>query len=185
MKTFGSVLGTLATLAALAFAAAMLVPAALGYERYVILTGSMGGTYDPGSIVYAKAVPTDGLRVGDVITYAPPPGNTPTPLVTHRIAKIDEQAGGPRVYRTKGDANPSLDRWSFTLPDSEQARVAFSVPHLGKVISALSDRQTRMLVIGVPAGLIALLVLVGLFREAGAARGPGVQAPAPVAWTRI
>ena len=53
-------------------AAATLVPAVAGYDRYVITSGSMTGTYDTGSIVYAKAVPTADLRVGDVITYAPP-----------------------------------------------------------------------------------------------------------------
>jgi signal peptidase len=184
MKTAGSVLGTLAVLIGLAFAAIMLAPALLGYERYVILTGSMTGTYDPGSIVYAKPVPTADLRVGDVITYAPPPGNTPTPLVTHRIASIDVQPGGQRVFRTKGDANAVPDGWTFTLPDARQARVSYSVPYAGLLISALSDRRTRMLVIGVPAGLIALLVLAGLFREGREAqrapRGPGEPA-----WTRI
>ena len=43
-------------------AAIMLVPAALGFHRYVILTGSMTGTYDPGSIVYDRPVPTSTLK---------------------------------------------------------------------------------------------------------------------------
>jgi len=55
-------------------AAVMLVPALLGYHRYVILNGSMTGTYDPGSIVFDKPVPVSMLKVGDVITYSPPPG---------------------------------------------------------------------------------------------------------------
>jgi signal peptidase I len=156
MKTAGTLIGTLATIVGIAFAALMLVPALLGYERYVILTGSMTGTHDAGSIVYNQPVPTSELRVGDVITYAPPPGNTPTPLVTHRIVSIDTHEG-QRVFRTKGDANAAADRWTFTLPGATQARVEHSVPHAGHVISALSDRRTRMLVIGVPAGLIALL----------------------------
>ena len=185
MKTAGSVLGTLATVAALAFAAIMLVPAALGYERYVILTGSMAGTYDPGSIVYDEAVPVGELKVGDVITYAPPPGKTPTPLVTHRIAEIKLQPTGERVYRTKGDANPGIDPWEFTLPNPTQARVRYSVPHAGHVISALSDRETRMLIIGGPAMLIALLVLAGMVRESRAA-GRAQQGPAVTpGWTRI
>jgi signal peptidase len=185
MKIIGTSIGTVATLLAFAFAAVMLVPAVLGYERYVILTGSMAGTYDPGSIVYAKPVATEELEVGDVITYAPPPGETPTPLVTHRIAKIALQADGTRTYRTKGDANEALDRWTFTLPAATQARVEHSVPHVGHVISALSDRRTRMLVIGAPAMLIALLVLAGLFRESAAARRSAAPRPTRSAWTRI
>lgn len=185
MKTAGTVLGTLATIVAFAFAAVMLVPAALGYERYVILTGSMAGTYDPGSIVYDEKVPVADLRVGDVITYAPPPGNTPLPLVTHRIAKIDMQPDGTRVFRTKGDANNAIDPWKFTLPSPTQARVSYSVPHAGRAIIALTDRETRMLIIGGPAMLVALFVLVGMFREGrDAGRGPQT-APGAAGWTRI
>ena len=40
----------------------MLIPAALGYQRYVIVSDSMSGTYDRGSLVYDKVVPTAGLR---------------------------------------------------------------------------------------------------------------------------
>ena len=35
----------------------MLVPALLGFQRYVILTGSMTGTYDRGSIVFDRPSP--------------------------------------------------------------------------------------------------------------------------------
>ena len=43
---------------ALIFALAVLVPALLGYQRYVITSGSMTGTYDRGSLVFDKVVPT-------------------------------------------------------------------------------------------------------------------------------
>jgi signal peptidase len=156
---------TAVTVVALMLAAVMLVPAALGYERYVIVSGSMTGTYDRGSIVYDKTVPTSELSVGDAITYAQPAGQTPYALVTHRIASI-RTVRGQRVLRTKGDAVDHVDPWTFTLPDARQARVAFSVPYAGYVISALSDRRVRMIVIGAPALLIALLALAGVAREA-------------------
>ena len=172
----------LVTAVALALAAVMLLPAAFGYDRYVIVSDSMTGTYDRGSIVYAKAVPTDALRVGDAITYAPPPGFVPHELVTHRIvgAKVVD---GERVFRTKGDAVPTADPWTFMLPESTQARVDFSVPYAGFVIAALADRETRMLVIGLPALLIALSVLVGLAREWRRERA--AQAPPSSVWVRL
>ena len=117
--------GGLLTTVAVALAAAVLVPALLGYQRYVITSGSMTGTYDRGSIVYDRVVPTRSLDVGDVITYAPPAGAGPAGLVTHRIAAITPQPGGARVFRTKGDANPVKDPWTFTLSRPTQARVAF------------------------------------------------------------
>lgn len=158
----------LAMAAVAALAAVTLGPALAGYDRYVITSGSMSGTYDTGSIVYTKAVPTESLRVGDVITYAPPAGASPTALVTHRIASIAHEPGGERVFATKGDANASADGWRFELPDARQGRVAFGLPLAGYVFVALGRRELRMLLIGVPALLVALSVLLGMIREARA-----------------
>ena len=146
----------------------LVVPAVLGYQRYVIVSGSMTGSYDRGSLVFDDVVPTRDLKVGDVITYTPPPGSGPTGLVTHRIAAITRDAQGTR-YRTKGDANAAADPWTFTLRGERQARVVASVPWAGYALSALSDRRVRLLVVGVPALLIAITALGGLWRESGAA----------------
>lgn len=142
--------------------------ALLGWQRYVIVSGSMTGTYDRGSLVLDQVVPTASLRVGDVITYRPPPGDSVHDLVTHRIYAIGRGPGGERVYRTKGDANPVPDPWTFTLPRPQQARVRFGIPYAGFAVAALSDRSVRMILVGLPAALIALASLAGLWREAGA-----------------
>jgi signal peptidase len=159
--------GGLLTAAAVALAAAVLVPALLGYQRYVITSGSMTGTYDRGSLVYDRVVPTASLKVGDVITYDPPAGAGPAGLVTHRIVSIAPQPGGARVFRTKGDANPVKDPWTFTLQNRTQARAAFHLPYAGFALAALAQRNLRMLLIGIPALLVALSVLARLWREAG------------------
>jgi signal peptidase len=112
-------------------------------------------------------VPTSTLAVGDVITYDPPQGAPG--LVTHRIAAITVRPDGTRLYRTKGDANPTADPWTFTLTGRTQAKASFHVAYVGFALAALSDRRLRMLIIGVPALLVALSVLAGLWREAGAA----------------
>ena len=154
--------------AGVAFGALLVVPALLGSQRYVIVSGSMTGTYDRGSLVLDEVVPTASLRVGDVITYMPPRGVGPGHLVTHRIAAIARGPRGERVYHTKGDANPTPDPWTFTLPKPRQARVRVGVPYVGFLLAALSQRTARMLAIGVPAALIALASLAGAWREAGA-----------------
>ncbi len=142
----------------------LLVPALLGYERYVIVSGSMRGTYDQGSLVFDEVVPVRALRVGDVITYRPPPGSGPAGLVTHRIVAIEPDG---RI-QTKGDANPAVDPWTFRLTGERQARVVAGVPYAGHALAALSDRRVRMLIVGIPAALIALSTLAGLWRESGA-----------------
>jgi signal peptidase len=164
LRRFG---GGLLTAAAVALAAAVLVPALLGYQRYVITSGSMTGTYDRGSLVYDRVVPTASLKVGDVITYTPPAGAGPAGLITHRIVSVTPQPGGARVLRTKGDANPVVDPWTFTLQNRAQARVAFHLPYAGFALAALADRRLRMLIIGLPALLVALSVLAKLWRDAG------------------
>ena len=154
--------GALPLLAAVALGALVLVPALLGFQRYVILTGSMTGTYDRGSIVFDRVVPTSSLRTGDVITFRPPGQSG---LVTHRIHGL-KIIRGKRVFSTKGDFNTIPDVWNpFTLTEPKQAKVAFSVPYAGFALSALSDRRNRMLVIGIPAAFIALVTLIALFRE--------------------
>ena len=161
--------GSVAVLAAgLLLGLGLVVPALLGYQRYVIVSGSMTGTYDRGALVYDDVVPVGELRVGDVITYRPPPGAGPTGLVTHRIAAIGRDEQGARVFRTKGDANPTVDPWTFTLARPTQARVVAGVPWVGYVLSALSDRGVRLVVVGLPALLIAVACIAGLWREAGA-----------------
>lgn len=71
------------------------------------------------------------------------------------------------MFRTQGDANAVADPWTFTLPRGGQARVVAGVPYAGFALATLAKREFRMVLVGVPAGLIALLALAGLWKEAG------------------
>ncbi len=153
--------GTGLLVTAFGLAALMFLPPLFGYQRYVIDGGSMTGSIDRGSIVYDKAVPVAGLHVGDVITYAPPGGA----LLTHRIVWAGRDGHGRLAFRTKGDANKAADPWRFTLTRPTQARVAFHIPYVGYAFAALAIRWLRMLIIGLPALLIAIAAIAGLRRE--------------------
>jgi signal peptidase len=157
--------GGAALLGLLAIAALMLLPPVLGYQRYVIEGGSMGGTIPRGSIAYEEVVPAARIRVGDVITYRPP-GQAGRRLVTHRVVRAGRGRGGRRVFRTRGDANAAADPWTFSLRAPAQARVAFHVPLAGYAVAALSVRAVRLAVIGVPALAIALAAFAAAWREA-------------------
>lgn len=136
-----------------------LLPSLLGLERYVIMGGSMSGTYDLGSVVFEEVVPVEELRVGDVITYVPPADSGLSTLVTHRIVDIDGDE-----FVTRGDANPDVDPWTFQLTAATQPRVVAHVPYVGYAFMALADRGTRMAVIGIPATIVALMALGDLVR---------------------
>lgn len=178
VKALGNTAVVIAAVVAGVVAALMLVPGLMGYDRYVITGGSMSGTFERGSLVLERQVPVSELQPGDIITYLPPAESGISELVTHRIVSVEPNPDGTasRVFQTKGDANASIDPWTFTLADTVQPRVEGWIPVAGWVYIALSAPGIRMLAIGVPAAVIALLFLRDLVR-AGRRRDGGA-APA-------
>lgn len=165
MSRLLTTIATLLCVAAIALVVAiMVVPAILGLERYVITGRSMSGTIEQGSVIYARLTPVEQLKVGNIITFVPPGKSDP---VTHRISRISTRRDGVRVFSTKGDFNEAADPWRFTFSQPQQARYVYHVPYLGYVLSVLSVREVRMAVIGLPALVIALSLLVSLWRTAG------------------
>jgi len=163
-----NVLTAIAIAGMLVVALLVLVPAALGLERYVITSGSMSGSIDRGSLIFDQTVPVADLQKGDVITYVPPGPQAAAGPVTHRIVWAGKDRFGKPAFRTKGDANPTVDPWLFVLKQPTQARVKFDVPYAGYVLAALNVRTLRMLLIGLPALLIAFSVMRSLVRDARA-----------------
>jgi signal peptidase len=160
----GSAIVNIVVLAVTLAGVGYLAPSLLGYERYVITGGSMSGTFEKGSIAFEKRTPVEDVKVGDVITYLPPADSGVTHLVTHRIISDKILENGQRQLRTQGDANPDPDPWKFSLTEGTQPVVKATVPHLGWVFVAMADREIRMLVVGIPAVLIALMSLLELVK---------------------
>ncbi|KGN42281.1 signal peptidase I [Knoellia aerolata] len=169
VRALGTLLLLVVTLGCLAY----IVPGLLGYERYVITGGSMSGAIERGSVALEKPVAVADLVVGDVITYLPPPDSGVTNLVTHRITTIAPGEGGTTVFGTQGDANPDPDPWIFSLAEGTQPVVEHAVPYVGYAFVALADPQVRMVAIGGPAAVIALLALRDLVGALRPSRTPG------------
>ena len=78
------------------------------YFPVIVLTGSMEGAFDRGSVVFVeKAYPESVIVMvneGDVIHFSR--GRSE---IIHRVIEFRYNAEGERVYITKGDANPSAD----------------------------------------------------------------------------
>ena len=159
-------LATVACVAALLFVVgAILLPAVLGIQRYVITGGSMTGTIPKGAVIYSRVTPVERLEVGDIITFHPPGYST---AVTHRIVAVESGPGGQRAFRTKGDFNEVADPWNpIMLNESQQARYLFHIPLFGYVLAALAVRSVRLVLIGLPALLIALSLLWSLWAQGG------------------
>ena len=79
-----------------------------GFRTFTIMSGSMEPEYPVGAMVYVKPVDYQSLEVGDVISFV---ANDEKTVVTHRIVdiEIDETDATVRRFKTKGDANSSVD----------------------------------------------------------------------------
>lgn len=131
------------------------IPMFAGDRALAVLSGSMEPAIHTGSAVIAQPVPSEDLRVGDVIVFSPSP-QAELPLV-HRIVKIREQ-GGVKYYATRGDANRSGDVAEVSLPQTAW-RVWYGVPWAGYVISFASGSIGRLFLVLIPLGGLVVMNL--------------------------
>jgi signal peptidase len=167
-----SILTWVALVAALVLAGLMVVPTLLGYERYVIVSGSMAPTIPVGAVIYDEVVPVGDIQTGDIITFVPPPEYDIHDPVTHRVVQItvagdNSSHPGARLFQTKGDANEDVDAWQMVLDGPDQARYVHHIPYVGYVYMALQVRWVQALVIVIPAIALVVYILVTLWRASG------------------
>lgn len=144
------------------------VPMFAGNRTLAVLGGSMEPAIDIGSAVVAQPVPSQDLKVGDVIVFSPGP-QVALPLV-HRIVEIRER-GGVKYYTTRGDANRTGDVDEVSLPQTAW-RVWYAVPWAGYVISFASGSAGRLLLVLLPLGALLLVNLADWLRRLPTSR-PG------------
>jgi signal peptidase len=146
------------------------VPSLIGYESFVVFSGSMEPAIHVGDLaIVAPAKPVD-LKVGDIVTYRLT--DRPGVLVTHRIVQIGLDDKHNMIFTTKGDANNSADQVQVDQ-GAVLGRVAFSIPQVGYLVDFAKRPEGRVLLLGIPGLLLALDYLLGLRR-----RRKGVVSPA-------
>jgi signal peptidase len=127
------------------------VPAASGYQMYIVEGGSMSPTFEAGSIVLVRPLEPTAVQAGDIITYRDPDPERAETIVTHRVIAVKPTA--PVSFITRGDANDADD--PLPLPSTNLiGRVDYSVPYLGYLFSFVRTRTGILLLIIVPAVLI-------------------------------
>ena len=143
------IVGYLALALCLALLASLLTVAAtnlLGYNSFVIYSGSMEPTLKVGSLLLTRPVDVDDLRVGDVITYRSPGNHT---TLTHRIVGMRQQ-DGEWVFETKGDASLGPDPQEVILR-GQATKMVFGIPYLGYVVDFARSTAGIALFLLVPA----------------------------------
>jgi len=122
-----------------------------GYRIYVVHTGSMTPTLNPGDAVLDRPAP-DSVHSGEVITFAVHSG--PDSVVTHRVASVD----GTTV-KTKGDANRTVDPWTLHISQVVGSQL-LALPHMGYLLVYLQHPQG---ISSVLTSLVALILLWQIF----------------------
>ena len=169
-RRVGRALCALLIAAGILFGPFLVVPALMGWERYVIVSGSMTGTYDRGLARLRRGRPhqvAEGRRRDHLHAAAGgrPQGPRDPP---DRARSVTTRRPATASTAPRATPTPSPIRGPSRSPDKKQARVVTGVPKVGFVLAALAERNVRMLIVGLPALLIAFFALVGLWRDAGA-----------------
>jgi signal peptidase len=157
------ILGYLALASCLALLGSLLLVAAtnlLGYQNFVIYSGSMEPTVKVGSLLLTRPVDVKDLQVGDVITYRSPGNHT---TLTHRVVSIRQQ-DGQWVFKTKGDASLKPDPREVILR-GQVSKMAFDIPYLGYVVDFAKSTQGVVLLLLVPAAGLLLIHTRKIWKE--------------------
>lgn len=147
-----NVLTTLLLIVLLVLAVLLVGPNLIGYQNYVVLTGSMEPNIPIGAMVTvdAKADPTK-IEPEQVITYQ----LSGTMLSTHRVV---ENNTDERYFITKGDANQNADLIPIAY-EQLVGRVVYSIPYFGYLIGKIQSRD-GILIVAVVLVIVILLTFI-------------------------
>lgn len=121
------------------------------FRIFYVESGSMEPAIPTGSMVVVRTGET--FNEGEVITAKSTMGANTT--VTHRIEeKIINEETGVVLYRLKGDANEEADR-DLVNQNRVIGKVLLHVPFLGKVIAFSQSQIGFMVMIIMPATILA------------------------------
>src|SRR5579862_7699778 len=101
------------------------VPSLVGYESFVVYSGSMEPALGVGDLAVVQIMKSTDFKEGDIITYRP--AEQPELLITHRVTRIALDDSGRLLFTTKGDANNAEDQVAVR-PEAVLGRVAYSIP---------------------------------------------------------
>ncbi|HUJ56687.1 MAG TPA: signal peptidase I [Gaiellaceae bacterium] len=167
-RVVGTLLLLAATAAILGLAAITVGPHLFDYQALVVRSGSMSPTIPTGSVVFYRPVQASEVKVGDVIVFSEP--GKPDTKVTHRVYSIGNGPNG-KYFQTKGDANGGPDPWHVPAVGTGWKAV-WHVPVVGYVLFDIQSTYGRLLLLLVPAALLAAITLWEIWEG----RRPGTPA---------
>ncbi len=129
---------------------------------YVILTGSMRPSIQPGDVVVTRKVDPNTLKKGDIITFMNPSNQTSDVSITHRIINVTKKDEAV-VFKTKGDANNTIDDVSVEGV-SVRGKVFMKIPYVGFIQHFIASKGGWLIVIMIPSFAIIAYDIVKLIK---------------------
>jgi signal peptidase I len=157
-------------------------PAVLGLDALVVRSGSMAPAIGAGDLAIVKPTRPTELVPGDVITYRAQ--ERPDVLVTHRLVSVDRDAQDQLRFTTRGDANNAVDQ-VVVDQSAVLGRVIFDVPKAGYVMDFARRTEGKIILIGVPALLLALDHVLSARKQRQGAPAGGNQVRELIARGRV
>jgi signal peptidase I len=133
----------------------VVVPRALGLQEAAVLSSSMEPAVPNGGLALIAPLSGSVPAAGEIIAFPRP--DEDHSVVARRVFVITDHLGGPTIW-TKADAAAAPDPWALR-PDQVTGRVKYTIPHAGTVARWLHTPFGFILAVGVPLGLMSLLVL--------------------------
>jgi len=130
-----------------------ILPALLGDESFVVANRNMQPMLQVGDLAIVGPVGADRLAAGDVVTYRTPPDLDTA--VTRRIISLDtDSASGRLSLQTRGDSDPASEQVTVAR-NAVLGRLIFNIPRLGLLAGFANNPAGKILLIGIPALLLA------------------------------
>ena len=133
------------------------------YSAYVIVSGSMEPIIKVRDAVLVRRYDPDDIKVGDVVTYRATDETYYGILITHRVVDIQYE-NGKKLYITKGDHNPTIDR--SPIEDSQiYGKVVMRIPKIGYIKYFLISSYGWIIAIVVPSLGIIIYDIMKIFKN--------------------
>ena len=116
---------------------------------FTIISPSMTPSINVYDVVVSIRTKPSKIKTGDVISFYSSNPNVNGMTVTHRVTQIN-QNGAVFSFRTKGDANKSMDS-EVIYQDKVVGKVYFKIPQLGRIQFFLGSKGGWLIAILIPA----------------------------------
>lgn len=151
-----NIVGTLILISVIVTCIPAVLPRALGYEVYNVVSGSMQPKIPIGSLVLVKPTAAEALKEGDVIAF-----QSEDSVITHRVVTNKVVEG---KITTKGDANAKEDMNDVPYR-AVIGKVTFHCPLLGEMLWVYTSMTGKAYAVCFAACGAMFNILAGRMRE--------------------